>query len=136
MYLLSEGLAEENVKKKKRRKWVRYERKHSMSAGHIDWHEDTEDSVKVCSILDDASKKILAGGEFTSINTQNSKMIIDQMVESYWSIQPMRELIMDHGSEFGAHRINEKGEWDGEFNINCCSINNDQKKMTSAFSSV
>jgi hypothetical protein len=37
------------------------------------------------------------------------------MVESYWSIQPMRELIMDHGSEFGAHRINEKGEWDGEF---------------------
>ena len=27
----------------------------------------------------------------------------------------MRELIMDHGSEFGAHRIDEKGEWDGEF---------------------
>jgi len=27
----------------------------------------------------------------------------------------MRELIMDHGSEFGAHRINEKDEWDSEF---------------------
>ncbi|HUW68420.1 MAG TPA: hypothetical protein VMW20_10355 [Candidatus Nanoarchaeia archaeon] len=36
MYLLSEGLAEQNVKKKKRCKWIRYERKHSMSAGHID----------------------------------------------------------------------------------------------------
>ena len=57
----------------------------------------------------------MAGGEFSNINTENSKKIIDQMVESYWSICPMRELIMDHGSEFGAHRINEKGEWDGEF---------------------
>jgi transposase InsO family protein len=37
------------------------------------------------------------------------------MVESYWPIYPMREFIMNHGSEFGAHRINEKGEWDGEF---------------------
>ena len=114
-YLLSEGLAKENVKKKKRRKWIRYERKHSMSAGHIDWHEDTEDSIKVCAILDDASRKILAGGEFANINTENSKEVIDQMVENYWPIRPMRELIMDHGSEFGAHRINEKGEWDGEF---------------------
>jgi hypothetical protein len=30
-----------------------------MSAGHIDWHEDTKDSIKVCAILDDASRKIL-----------------------------------------------------------------------------
>ena len=115
MCLLSEGLAEQNVKKKKRRKWIRYERKHSMSAGHIDWHEDTEDSIKVCAILDDASRKILAGGEFANINTENSKEVIDQMVKNYWPIFPMRELIMDHGSEFGAHRMSEKGEWDGEF---------------------
>ena len=81
-----------------------------MSVGHIDWHEDTEDSIKVWAILDDASRKILAGGEFANINTENSKEVIDQMVKSYWPICPMRELIMDHGSEFGAHRINEKGE--------------------------
>lgn len=109
-YLLSEGLAKENAKKKKRRKWIRYERKHSMSAGHTDWHDDTEDSIKVCAILDDASRNILVGGEFTNINTEKSKEVIDQMVENYWAICPMRELIMDHGSEFGAHRINEKGE--------------------------
>jgi putative transposase len=35
MYLFSEGLAEESVKKKKKRKWVRYERKRSMSDGYI-----------------------------------------------------------------------------------------------------
>lgn len=60
MHLLSEGLAREEERKKKRRKWVRYEREHSMSAGHIDWHEESKDGIKVCAILDDASRKILA----------------------------------------------------------------------------
>jgi putative transposase len=115
MYLLSEGLSREEERKKKRRKWVRYERKHSMSAGHIDWHEDSKDGIKVCAILDDSSRKILVGGEFENINTENSMKVIDQLVDRYWSICPMRELIMDHGSEFGAHRLNEKGEWDSEF---------------------
>jgi transposase len=73
MCLLSEGPAEQNVRRKKRRKWIRYERKNSMSSGHINWHEDTEDSIKVCAILDDASRKILAGGEFANISTENSK---------------------------------------------------------------
>ena len=37
--LLENGLAIENKKKKKRRKlWIRYERKHSLTAVHLDWH--------------------------------------------------------------------------------------------------
>jgi transposase InsO family protein len=115
MHLLSVGLAREEERKKKRRKWVRYEREHSMSAGHIDWHEESKDGIKVCAILDDASRKILAGGEFENINTENTIKVIDQLVERYWLICPLRELIMDHGSEFGAHRLDEKGEWDSEF---------------------
>jgi len=39
MYLKAQGAAQEDENKQKRRKWVRYERKHSLSAGHIDWHE-------------------------------------------------------------------------------------------------
>jgi transposase InsO family protein len=35
-YLLSMNLARQESKKKRRRKWCRYERKHSMSAAHID----------------------------------------------------------------------------------------------------
>ncbi|CAD7768443.1 hypothetical protein FHEFKHOI_00276 [Candidatus Methanoperedenaceae archaeon GB50] len=36
-YLLEEGLAKEEPRKKRRRKpYIRYEREHSMSAGHID----------------------------------------------------------------------------------------------------
>jgi transposase InsO family protein len=39
-YLLSMNLAHQESKKKRRRKWCRYEREHSMSAAHIDWHEN------------------------------------------------------------------------------------------------
>ncbi len=73
MYLKASGLAQDDQNKKKRRKWVRYEQKHSLSAGHIDWHEWDGTRIKVCVILDDASRMILAGGEFDTINTKNSK---------------------------------------------------------------
>jgi len=115
MYLKSEGLAREEPGKKKRRKWNRYERKHSMSAGHIDWYEVDDSDIKVCIILDDASRKVIAGGEFSNINTENSILVLDQVVDQYWWLLPMRELIMDHGSEFGAHRVHEDGTWNGNF---------------------
>ena len=56
-------------RKKERRKWVRYERKHSLSAGHIDWHESGWSDFKVCVIIDDSSRMILAGGEFKILMT-------------------------------------------------------------------
>jgi putative transposase len=115
MYLRTQGLAQEDLKKQRRRKWVRYEREHSMSAGHIDWHEWDGTSIKVCVILDDASRMVLAGGEFTEINTDNSKLVVDQMVDKFWWLCPMREIILDHGSEFGAHRVHDDGNWNGDF---------------------
>ncbi len=33
----------------------------------------------------------------------------------YWDICLLKELIMDHESEFVAHRINKDGSWDSEF---------------------
>jgi putative transposase len=115
MYLKRQGLARDDRNKQRRRKWVRYERNHSMSAGHIDWHEWDGTDVKVCVILDDASRMVLAGGEFAEINTENSKLVIDQMVDKFWWLCPMRELILDHGSEFGAHRVRDDGTWNSDF---------------------
>ena len=60
--LLSEGLAMQNFRKQKRKKpWVRYERKHSLSAAHLDWHYNSNLDKWVCVVLDDASRMILAG---------------------------------------------------------------------------
>ena len=115
MYLKAAGRAHEDPKKKGRRKWVRYEREHSLSAGHIDWHESGWSDLKVCIIIDDASRMILAGGEFENINTENSKLVVDELVERFWWLCPMRELIFDHGAEFGAHRVHQDGKWDSEF---------------------
>jgi len=54
--------------------------------------------VKACVILDGASRMVLVGGEFLEINTENSKLVVDQLVDKYWWLCPMRELILDHGS--------------------------------------
>ena len=43
--------------------------------------------------LRDASRMVLAGGEFFEVNTENSKLVINQMVERYWWLCPLRELI-------------------------------------------
>jgi putative transposase len=53
--------------------------------------------------------------DFSNINTENSKLIPDQMVDRYGWLLPMRDLIMDHGSEFGAHRVYKDGTWNGCF---------------------
>lgn len=82
-YLLKLGYASENERKKKRRRWVRYEREHSLSAGHIDWHEKGINETMVCAIIDDSSRRVLAGGEYSSCNTENSKRVVDQVVERY-----------------------------------------------------
>jgi len=114
-YLMDRGFAKPEVSKRKQRKWVRYERKHSMSAGHIDWHHDGNSGLKICAFLDDSSRKILAVGEFATVNTENSIAVLSRAIQEYRPICPLRELIMDHGSEFGAHRRDENGCWDSEF---------------------
>lgn len=77
--LKAEGLAFEDQWKKKLRKWNRYDRKYSLSAEHVDWSEVDGTDIKVCIILDDTSRKVLAGGEFSNINTENSKVVLSQV---------------------------------------------------------
>jgi len=71
--LIAHGQAKTNPNKSKRRKpWVRWERDHSLSPVHLDWHTRDSDGKKVCVVLDDSSRRILAGGEFDVENTENS----------------------------------------------------------------
>jgi len=114
-YLKDHGYAHSETAKQRQRKWVRYERKHSMSAGHIDWHEVKFTKLKVCAVLDDSTRKILAAGEFANINTENTVIVMERALRDYAPVCRLRELIMDHGSEFGAHRRDENGYWDSVF---------------------
>ena len=68
--LLEAGFAKPNIKKQKKRKYKCYERKHSLSLAHTDWFEYK--GKKIILFEDDASRFILAYGEFNNANKENS----------------------------------------------------------------
>lgn len=89
------GLAENEPKKQQKRKWVRYERKHSNSAWHTDWYE--WQNLQIIAFIDDASRFITGVGIFDSANTENALLVLNQAVKEYGC---PRELISDHGTQF------------------------------------
>jgi putative transposase len=99
-YLKQKGLAYPDEKKQKQRKYCRYQRDHSGSLIHLDWHE-REDGVKVLPIIDDASRKILAIGEYPNISTENAIYMLNSAVEHARSYNTyIRELNSDRDTTF------------------------------------
>jgi putative transposase len=114
--LLENGLANEEKQKKKRRKpWIRYERKHSLTAVHLDWHTSRFNGKEVCVVLDDSSRFILAGGEFHAATAENSIDLVRKALEDYGEIRKIREVITDHGSQFFANKTDKNEESESAF---------------------
>lgn len=117
--MLEKGFAREQESKQKRRKpWVRYERDHSLSAVHMDWHISRAVSGKqVCVVLDDASRKVLSGGEFESASAENSVFLLKEALDACRSEfnLSIRECISDHGTQFYADKRDKLGRADHFF---------------------
>jgi putative transposase len=81
--LLSHDLIKINMKKRKQRKWVRYERDHSMSMWQGDWKElDIDGSRKgIVAFIDDSSRLITCHGIFDSPTTENTIAVLAQVKE-------------------------------------------------------
>ncbi len=97
MIMLDLGYACKKSKKDKRKKkWIRYERKHSLTAVHLDWYFDSVKEKWVLPVIDDASRKLLALVETENATTDAS---IEAMQEAlkYGRIQ---QCITDHGTQF------------------------------------
>ena len=78
--LLNVGYAHHQPSKQKRRApWVRYERKHSLSLIHTDWHH-CKNSKYLCTMLDDSSRKIVAADEFDAETTENALVVLKKGV--------------------------------------------------------
>ena len=101
--LKESGLAKQMEKKIRKKAWVRYERDHSLTAVHMDWLQDMERSVWVCAVLDDASRMILAYGEFENATAENTILLLKKALE-YGVI---RELITDQGPQFISDLLKE-----------------------------
>lgn len=93
--LLSLGYAKQKHKKDKRKKdWIRYERRHSLTAVHIDW--TSYFGMWAFGVEDDASRKILALIECDTATTDKS---IEGMEEALKHGR-IRQCISDHGTQF------------------------------------
>lgn len=95
--LLSLGFAKAKDKKDKRKKdWIRYERRHSLTAVHIDWYYDPVKKIWVFAVIDDASRYLLALLEVKNATTDASIEGMKQALK-YGEI---KQCISDHGTQF------------------------------------
>ena len=118
--LLDNEMAKEEKNKRVRKKpWIRYERTHSLSAVHLDWHYNSFLQKWVCTVLDDASRKILAGGEYDQALGDHGIEMLNDAYEKFKHITPIREVITDHGAQFFANKKDKEGEGEVAFQIFC-----------------
>jgi len=118
-YMKAKGWTQPNKKKQKRRKRCRYERKHSGSLLHGDWHRTSENHPHVILWMDDASRKILAGYE----GEKSGKMSIhslNEAKENAWKDNiVISQVNTDRGSEFHS---NKGGKSKFSTYLNSCGI--------------
>ena len=92
--LLEEKLAKHEPKKKNRRKWVRYERKHSNSLWHGDWFELRGQNALL--IIDDASRFIVHCQVYKKATMEST---CNGFIASLKHGKP-KQFMSDHGSNF------------------------------------
>ena len=108
--LTKNGLAKPLNKKVYRKKWVRFERRHSNSLWHTDYCEI--DGKQIITYEDDASRFITGYGEFTNATMENAINVIDEAIKKYGK---PRELLSDHGTQFTSNE-KEKSKKDTQPN--------------------
>ena len=80
----------------RKKKWIRYERRHSLTAVHIDWHYDAVKQIWVFAVLDDASRKLLALIECKHATTEQSIHGMKLAMRH----GKIKQCICDHGTQF------------------------------------
>jgi putative transposase len=90
------GLAKDEPKKQKRRKWIRYERYHSNSLWHTDYHL-TITEEHIIPFLDDASRFIPGYGIFPDETAENAAFVFENSIKPYGV---PKQVISDHGTHF------------------------------------
>jgi putative transposase len=78
----------------RKKKWKMYERRHSLTAVHIDWHNSGK--YWAFGVEDDASRKILSLIECSNATTEKS---IEGMNEAL-AHGSIKQCISDHGTQF------------------------------------
>ena len=99
-YLLTQGFAVECQRKKRQRKYCRYQRHHSMSLWHTDWKEvilPNGDRKYLTVYIDDRSRFITCYGVFDTMTTENSIFVLEQGIKEYGCPD---QIVTDNGSQY------------------------------------
>lgn len=106
-YLRKTGRTVPNPNKQKKRKRCRYERKHSCSLIHGDWHRRTENDPYAIIWIDDASRYILAGGEFDNATAEYSIETLRKAQKTAMKYNAeIKEVNTDRGTQFYSTKKN------------------------------
>ena len=89
------GKVKQLDKKIRRKKWVRYERRHSNSLWHTDFCEI--ENQQLISYIDDASRYIVGYGMFSNATTENALQILNESVSEHGK---PKQVMTDHGVQF------------------------------------
>ena len=106
------GLVVPSEAKSRKRKWVRYERKHSNSMWHTDWHVMKDPRMKrlhLITFLDDASRCVTGAGLFTQATSENAVVVLQQATGQFGT--PATILSDNVYCFVGVRRGNPKGSW-------------------------
>ena len=73
------GLVIPSAAKSRRRKWIRYERKHSNSMWHMDWHVMKDPhfrGLNLITYLDDVSRCVTGARLFKEATSENAVVVL------------------------------------------------------------
>ena len=93
--LLQAGKVKVCDKKIRRKKWVRYERRHSNSLWHTDFCDF--EGKQIISVIDDASRFIVGYGVFDVATTDNALSVVELAISRNGL---PKQLMTDHGAQF------------------------------------
>ena len=98
-----------------RKKWIRYEREHSNSLWHVDWHEIKDPRWKGLWLIvyeDDSSRFIVGYGLYPTLTSKYSVDVLKEAIEKYGRPE---QILSDHGTTFYAVETDQKKKGFTEF---------------------
>ena len=113
-YLLKKKRTIPNPNKQKKRKRCRYERDHSFSLIHGDWHRTSVDHPHAIVWMDDASRYIFYGAEYAEATAEHSIETFLKVIEqSHLFNAFIKDVNTDRGSQFYSNHPNSISKFQG-----------------------
>ena len=109
--MVTEGFQKPCMKRRKPRKYKRYEWPIPDLMWHTDWHRIKASKLRgewFISYIDDCSRKIMGYGVFKSANTKNSLLVLYRAICANKAVPVL--LNSDRGSQFIPSKFDKKGK--------------------------